>query len=90
MIDNSKSSAMIFPVAGKVLCVGGPLDGATLPFSSHSLRCVTFVGLMSMRHEWYELKTWGRWVNGKAEYKDRWVYMGHGTQDGPLPRHPSA
>ena len=74
---------MIVSSAGPVPVVGGPLDGASRPFSSHGKLCATFVSPVSIRHEWYELKTWGRWANGRAEYKDRWVYVGRGSLEGP-------
>jgi len=75
---------MIVSEAGAVPVVGGPLDGATRPFSSHGKLCFSFIRPDSIRHEWYELHSWGRLKDGKPEYKDRWVYIGSGTLSGPV------
>lgn len=74
---------MIVENLGSVPVLGGPLDGATRPYSSQSKMCVSFISPLGARHEWYELRSWGRLSSGKAEYKDRWVYLGSGTLDGP-------
>lgn len=67
----------------QVPMVGGPFDGETRPFSSQSNMCITVVGPLSVRHEWYVLQSHGRLRNGQPEYRDRWVYIGHGSQHAP-------
>lgn len=74
------SGCMIERGNAGVPCVGGPLDGALRPFLSCDRLCVSMIGPLGVRHQWYELRTWRK---KSGEYKDRWVYLGWGGPRGP-------
>jgi hypothetical protein len=85
-----KYEAMLASGSGDVPVVGGPFDGAMWEFSCHGTARVCTVRPAGVRHEWYELRTWGRLRDGKPAYRDRWVYLGTGTSDGPADRADSS